>query len=580
MRIALIEEGSKIKSSEFDKVISFSEDSYVNVSDYLNLNDFNEIYDTVYSNLYLWIDQLSNKNSFIYSGTDILKAYGKELFDFFMNVCQKEYVVRKVIERESPTELWIIKNDRGDGIKHPNLDFFISDFIPSGISLKYFVQNQKENLRAVSFRGGQSYLIRISDLARNMLNNLRRSGKSNILIFSDLNKIPVLFESLNGRDVMFLREKIPLRFMPYIMKNGVNLKLLSDFKVSVGQKKNIGEQVNNFTDRLNSSTERIIIGSGDFTPYIKKYLTAVWRKELRHSLESILQAHVLFKKYRISSLLVDEDRSKLNNLLVQVASQYKCKSYVNGHGDPFHKIGVLPLSADYMFVWGKAQKKLLNEWGLEEGKILITGCSKYDKYLNTSSALVKKRICRDLKLSLSKPIVLIATCPLKTGRNIWKHIAWSKLEEILTTVDKIMGVQTIIKLHPGDNIELQVHKLLNRLNLNKIRVIKDYDSLSLAKGVDILIIYRSTFAIDGLAYQKPVILTDEYTMDKYETVNIFYDGTTQDKLADVLDSILNGLARRHIERWRAAANYCLNGMDKVASKDIASILTVPSAMDN
>ena len=73
---------------------------------------------------------------------------------------------------------------------------------------------------------------------------------------------------------------------------------------------------------------------------------------------------------------------------------------------------------------------------------------------------------------------------------------------------------------------------------------------------------------------------DEYTMDKYETVNIFYDGTTQDKLADVLDSILNGLARRHIERWRAAANYCLNGMDKEASKDIASILTVPSAMDN
>jgi UDP-N-acetylglucosamine 2-epimerase len=299
---------------------------------------------------------------------------------------------------------------------------------------------------------------------------------------------------------------------------------------------------------------------------------AIWENELQEVLENVLRMHRLFKTYKIKSLLVDEDRTIYKNLLVQVSGLYQCKSYVNCHGEPYAKIGSIPLAADYIFVWGKSQKTLLANWGISNDRILISGNTKYEKYLYTPALKIKKKICQEQKLLSIKPLLLIIPYHIHEKSYVWENSLWLENKKNIETVSMFSETNVIVKLHPGDTYETETKLFTENLPNKLIRVLKYYDSLLLAKGADLLIVSQSTFCIDGLAYQKPVILVDQYSFERYKSLNFFYDGTTQEKLNDALQGILTGRYQKHIENWKTAADYILDAMDGKASGKIARIL--------
>lgn len=571
-KIALIEKKEDIKKYSFDKVISFQEDDNTHVANYLNLAELYDIYNQLFLKLYEWIDSFSAEKAFSYEGVDILRAYGKRCFDFLFSFYQKSYAVAKIIDGERPSELWVIKEKEYDA-KYPSLNFFIQDFLPASLSLKYFEKEiEKEKVKTVGTKLGLS-LAPIGNIARNLSKAIFNKKDNNVLIYSDLNKIPLLMDCLDGRRALFLRERLPLRLISYLLRRRINLCLFSDQHVSPADMNNLSIISESFINRLNDSKNLFSVNNIDFAPYIKKWLASIWKEELKDILQKIKQAHIIFKSFQIKSLLVDEDRTELKNTMVQLSKYYGCVSYVNCHGDPFHRIAYVPLSADYILVWGQAQKDLFIEWGVKKERIIITGCSKYYKYFNIPYDKARQNIISDLRLSLPWPIILIATCPFKPGREIWRsHIAWERLKMIFTVLSGFDNIQVVIKLHPGDDTQAQVSELAAKFRFRRIRIIRDYDSLLLARGTDILITYLSTFSLDGLAYQKPVLLTDSWSIKRYEKLDTFYNGSTEAKLKDSLQGILNGRYKRHIENWKKAVDYCLNNVDESTCERIAEIL--------
>ena len=330
--------------------------------------------------------------------------------------------------------------------------------------------------------------------------------------------------------------------------------------------KDLVEKIKNFDSEL-------IFDGVNICSNVRGFLVFLWQKQAYSFFNSIESIKELFKQEDFESVLVDEDKSPLKNACIQIAKKHNVRSYVNCHGDPFHKIGFLPLTADYLLAWGNHQEDVFKNWGLAGERTLVTGCSKYDLYANRTAESVKEGICKDLGFSISKPICVIAPTPLVERRNILENTIWQRIKEAITVASEFENMQIIIKLHPGDDNELQIQALLNDLDHKYIKILKDYDALKLAKGCDLLIVHASTFAIDGLAYKKPVILTDKYCMHKYGYLDIFYDGTNKDKLKNSIKDLIDNRADKHVLNWQMAVNRCLNGADKVASKTIVEILT-------
>ncbi len=574
MKIALIEKKENIDFSELDKVISFQYDDHTHINEYLVLSELREIYDEVYLKFDLWLKEHIADKTFLYHDVDILQAYGKRIFDFTFNITQKAHAVKQVINKESPQELWISQNIAGAKLRCPYLDFFISDFVSSDASLKYFNGSNAEKPDAVTGASKRpSFTMYLFDSLRRLSNLFCASKGAGILVYSDLQKIPTLFDHIDSREIICLREKLPPRLIPYFIKKRVRLKLFSDYAIAKVKKAEILKATRDFISKMDKSSKPLVIDGKDLAPYLRKHIAGLWQEELTDLLEKVEQAHLLFQEAKPRSLLVDEDRAVYKNLFVQVSKQYNCRSYVNSHGDPFHKITVMPLIADYMLVWGDLYKKRLAEWGIEEKRMIVVGCSKYDKYLKRSDQAMKSKISKDLGLLPSRPIVLIASYPFELGRDIWREkTAWDKLKVSLAALSRFQEIEVIIKLHPGDNSKLAIDRLVKKLKINNIKVIRDYDPLVLAKGADILIINISTFAIDGMAFKKPVILTNRYKLDEYRDLNVFYDGHTEGILMDSVKNILNGSYTSHIDNWRYAIESCLNGLQGTASNRIAEIL--------
>ncbi|MEA3346507.1 MAG: hypothetical protein U9Q21_00265 [Candidatus Auribacterota bacterium] len=573
-KIAIIEEERKVNPSKFDKVISFCRDDYLNVDSYIVEDDSYRIADQVYLELDSWLKQDRKNSSFVYKDIDILHAYRKKIFNFLSNFYQKVHVIRKIIERESPSEIWVAKASVESNSKYPFLSIFLPDFVSPDISIRYFENLSNKKSNSINPKKLKLYPVRfILDLIRRVSNLLNQVKSGNILVCSDLDKIPTLISCLRRKNVIFIREDIPERLVFHLIRKHVSLRLFSDFKIFDNHRRAISEIKNNFIKKLNSSlTDKDIYGI-NFTPYIRKILTILWQKELTFVIKRINQIDSLFRKFKIKSLLVDEDSGIFTNILVQAARKHQCVSYVNCHSEPFHKSGIVPLTADYIFVWGKSQKKLLVNWGLEESKIIVTGCSKYDKYMRVSSESIKAKICGDLGFKVSLPLGLIATCPLKKRRNVLENTLWQEIKQVIVTAGGFPGIQIIIKLHPGDYNEPFVRNLVKSMDSGNIKVLKNYDPLALAKGVDFLIVCASTFSIDGLAYKKPVILTYNRCVKRYENLKVFYDGATNEKLKNSIENILAGSYKDHITHWKSAVDYCLNGMDGSASERITDVLT-------
>jgi len=392
-------------------------------------------------------------------------------------------------------------------------------------------------------------------------------------VYSDLSKISELFNCINGREIVFLGKTAPKRYLSFLLRKGIKIVLFRDFvatdRVSVCDCERV------FRDRLDSDILSLIVGGIDLSPYAKRYLKALWEIELEQTLTEAQQLRSLFSSNRFESLLLDEDRSVTKNLVAQEASLRGCKSFVNCHGDPAHKIGYLPLTADKIFVWGRQQRDLFLSWGLNDQRILVAGCSKYDEYLHWPEAKARGKVCRDLKLKPDFPLIVLATCPLKERRNILDAFFWRDIKRIITEVLPFNDrCNLVFKLHPGDDNGQSITDLVTRILGHGARIITSYDPLLLAKASDALVIYLSTFLIDGLAYRKPVILGATYDLNRLGHLRYFYDGTTSEKLRESLENILYRRTQQHIKCWSKAADYILNGMDGQASKRIAAAMNL------
>ncbi|MBP9864908.1 MAG: hypothetical protein KBC91_00750 [Candidatus Omnitrophica bacterium] len=257
----------------------------------------------------------------------------------------------------------------------------------------------------------------------------------------------------------------------------------------------------------------------DLLPVFWHKILPLYQENIPRALDLYEAAIQRLSKLRPKYLVVDEDATEAQRVLVCAANTLGIPTMVVLHGLPGSRFGFMPLEADRMAVWGDYCKKILQEWGIPEKRLTVTGCPKYDRLQPVSeaeSAAAKRSVCDQFKLTVQPPLVLIILGGVRgNALEGLEAEAHSATGEILKTVRffteiarKIPQVNFICKFRlvmPND-LELFTapHVSAGPLPRNMIFTSEGL-ALQTMKGADLVFSHFSSAVLEAVMIKKPVV---------------------------------------------------------------------------
>lgn len=180
----------------------------------------------------------------------------------------------------------------------------------------------------------------------------------------------------------------------------------------------------------------------------------------------------------------------------------------------FHCLGLLPRPTNYglsgctrLAVMGSASQDILVERGVPSQSIIITGQPRYDAALKAVSLNLEPEVLRELGISPGKRLILYASFLLGGSRYGTPRDDEANLRA-LGELARYLGesYQVVIKAHPLDQMEdYQAH--LKHLGIaGLIKLVREFDTLSLIRASSLVVTFGSTVAYEALIFRKPLIL--------------------------------------------------------------------------
>ncbi len=223
----------------------------------------------------------------------------------------------------------------------------------------------------------------------------------------------------------------------------------------------------------------------------------LWQ-QVRHALAEIRPAVVV----------VDQDQTPLNRLLVAAARERRIKSFVVQHGVPFVRFGYAPLEADYFCAWGLSTRDALLRWDVQDERILITGSPQHAELPRPRRPLVS---AVEPRAAAPRRFVLLPTVAPRDDRPDAQayHCTSASYEQLLHTVfatlAELPAVELLVRPHPRDVPPRLLAKLLAEFPRLNARLVRGGSLARLVQRADCVISCASTSGVEAAALGAPVI---------------------------------------------------------------------------
>ncbi len=292
----------------------------------------------------------------------------------------------------------------------------------------------------------------------------------------------------------------------------------------------------------------------------------LWQ-QVRHALSVIRPAVVV----------VDQDATPLNRLLVAAARERRIKSFVVQHGVPYVRFGYAPLEADYFCAWGMSTRTTLLPWGVNDERILITGSPQHDALPRSRRQAVS---AVDPRAADPRRFVLLPTVAPRDDRPDAQayHCTRASYEQLLRTVfetlAQIEGCELLVRPHPRDvppRLLQQLRREFPRLNM---RFVRGGSLAALIKRADCVISCASTSGVEAAALGAQVIqMMPVGSADLIDAPAWGMIGTarTSDELRRLIE-LRGSIPTAHETAWRSI----VGEIDRAAAPQIVDALLDPS----
>lgn len=560
-KVLILERKGAEKVSGYDHVFSFCFNPCdSSTKDYVSPK-FNELmYQQEYDSIFNYLEPLKEAADFSYRGANLLWCFKKMLFEFAYFVRHRYETFKLVMTKHAGSDFYL--EQESNFFQYPALARILEASPLSKSSNHHFFSELttsdaiKQAERKTPWERCWPSLLKFRDLSR-----------VKIVLFSDFEKSKSILKKTRSLGcVIFLNSKSPRTLLRAFMNRAAIFQTSFDDKNCQSHAK----QVQEFTSRIyqNRLFTNYKISDLSAEPLLQKELERLFSSHLPKLFYEIDQMHCFFLEAKsLKSALLDEDVSPTKNAFCQVARQYHVRSFVECHGALGHKIGLLPLTANKIFMWGNAQKAKLAKWGCPEEQIIVSGCSRYDYYQQLKEGAVRNKVARQFGFDPKHKIVLLGfiSTTINRGRFIFEDSVNQHIADTLAAMFELCRqeptIQILLKVHPGDeNLTYFSHWIRASDLGGRVIVIDRYDPLLLAKAADLLVIYASTYAVEGFALGKPVIcLYDEswQLLEEFRKFPVFTYVNDSKQLQTTIPKLLHNWRSSSVTLQKARQE-CLN----------------------
>lgn len=564
-KVFIRENISQPPEREGQKILSFvSGPADFYPENFITQKEVEEVYFRVFTPL---MERLFNPvflKNFEYRGVSLLSCFKKPLFEYAYSIALRYEILRRALEKVPGTFIF-------DSGSHAEVPFFCEYFHSTSLE-------QSSRLEVPQLPNMPKQSIFSPAAPRRGL-SWGAWKKAKVAIYSDPRKSRAILNRLKPDVFVFLNEPAPRVMLKAFFENvPVYLTARPAHAPEVEQ-----ELLKLLEESL--LFEKLSLHEIDFSEILKAKLKALFLKHLSGLLTSIDGFHHFFDQSKsLRSVLLDEDISREKNAFSQIARSRGVAPIVECHGSLGHRSGYLPLTAAGILVWGQKQKEKFIRWGCPENRVMVTGCSRYETYQAIDKVAAKNKMVSSLGFDAKCPLVLVAFPPVNHGRIIFENQVRLRIAETLKALAemavKFPESQWVIKLHPGDENRpaYEAWLIANPSIQSRIRLLQKEDPLFLARAVDFLIVYWSTYAPDGFALEKPVISLFDQTddsLEEYREFHVFHYANDIGMMKRICAELLRG---RHMRPpgWDQARRDCLNETGIPASQQTAQVLLNPT----
>jgi hypothetical protein len=543
-KILILEEAAERKPAGYDRVFSYIENpADVFSSDFLDPRGASEIYDRVFSELMPRLEELARAADFKYRDVDILWCFKKPLFECAYFIALRREGYRRLAAAHPDAAFELQKAPRG---------------LPHGIGLADILDASPRP--APRPRGGAGP-VRPPALWRSALARLSadpRLGSRAVAVYADYAKAEGLARPLGERGVFFSDSASP-RVWRRAAADGLGYYAIA----ADGSGRQYADLAAAFLEKasrpLFATLDLAGSGAGRL---LDQRLAGLFAGSLAPLLAAVDELHGFFGRAKaLRTALLDEDIAPVKNAFCQAARGYGVRTFVECHGALGHASGFLPLTADTILVWGEAQREKLVRWSCPPDRIAITGSSRYERYRALDPAPLKARVARDFGLDPARPIVLVAFPPFKRHLRLLGHAELKVIRDTLEAVDRVEGLQFVVKIHPGDeNCGWYAARYPAARCAGRVAVVEKYDPMLLARAADFLVVHNSTYALDGFAMEKPVVSVFDgpcRILEEMREFGVFHYAETVDEIERAVRR-LAGAPNERRGRWEEARARCLH----------------------
>jgi hypothetical protein len=198
------------------------------------------------------------------------------------------------------------------------------------------------------------------------------------------------------------------------------------------------------------------------------------------------------------------DQHRIGRLVSHVAREAGIRSVVLQHGLPQSTLGYVPVVADRVFAWSDHAVDWFAGHGTPRERLLVCGNPRLDASLGRLGGAADPDASAQRRGG-SRLLAALSVAPAEVNLRV--------LETALGALAASPEATLVVKLHPGGSDWRALHERLRARDVPKhrVRVAEREDILPLIHSADIVVVHRSTVAVDALASRRPVVVVSAGT---------------------------------------------------------------------
>lgn len=230
------------------------------------------------------------------------------------------------------------------------------------------------------------------------------------------------------------------------------------------------------------------LGEVDLTRSAIDRLARLVHRSMPYLAAESLAVERWIERTEIRGVAIASDQHRIGRLVVQAARAHGVRSVVLQHGLPQARIGYLPVVADVVAAWSHASRDWFLEAGADPDRVRVTGNPRISA---TRSGHGGQPGRADVLLPLS---------PTATATNV------RLVEDVCRAVRVVQEATLTIKLHPGQSDWSFVAPIVRRAGLDgRVRVTRHEPLEPILEATRVVVVHRSTVALDAIAARRPVV---------------------------------------------------------------------------